>query len=90
MRTDAINGYVSQFLVYLGKVGSWLETQLGEQVVKDLTRNLVGKHYTVYCDNFFTSIQLFNDVLKDSIYAYGTIRSNRVGYPDEFKPFLKK
>ena len=90
MRAYAINGYVSQFQVYLGKVGGRSETHIHERVVKDLTRNHVGKHYTVYCDNFFTSVQLFNDLLKDSIYACGTIRSNRVGYPDEFKPFLKK
>ena len=90
MRADAMNGYVSQFLVYFCKVGGWLETQLREWVVKDLTRNLVGKHYIVYCDNFFTSVQLFNDLLKDSIYACGTIRWNRVGYSNEYKPFLKK
>ena len=86
-----MNSYVSQFQVNLGKVGGRSETKLGERVVKDLTKNLAGKHYTVNTlDNFFTSEQLFNDLLKDSIYACGTILSNRVSYPDEVKPFLKK
>ena len=90
MRADATNGYVSQFQVNPGKVGGKLETQLGEQFVKDVTRNLVGKYYAVYCDNFITSVQLFNDLLNDSTYACGTIQSNQVVYPDEYKPFLKK
>ena len=89
-RADSINGYVSQFQVYLGKIGGKSEKQLGERVVKDLTRPLVGKFYTVYCDNYFSSVKLFEDLLKDSIYACGTLRSDRVGYPDEFKKHLKK
>ena len=34
MRADAMNGFVSQFLVYLCKVGGRSETQLGKQVGK--------------------------------------------------------
>ena len=90
MRADAMNGFVSQFLVYLRKLGGRSETQLGKRVVKDLTKNLVGKHYKYTVITFITSVQLFNDLLKDSIYACGTIQSNQVGYPGEFKPFLKK
>lgn len=89
VRADSVNGYVSEFQVYHGKQGQ-RETSLGERVVKDLSRALVGKYYTIYCDNYFSSVKLFNDLLKDSIYACGTLRSNRVGYPQEFKPFVKK
>ena len=89
-RADATNGYVSQFQVYLGKVGGKSEKHLGERVVKDLTRPLVGKNYTIYCDNYFSSVKLFEDLLSDSIYACGTLRSDRVGYPAEFKKHLKK
>ena len=89
-RADAENGYVSQFQVYLGKVRGTVERHLGERVVKDLTRPLIGRNFTIYCDNFFTSAKLFEDLLSDSIYACGTLRSDRLGYPDEFRPFLKK
>ena len=89
VRADSVNGYVSEFQVYHGKQGQ-RETSLGERVVKDLSRALVGKYYTIYCDNYFSSVKLFNNLLKDSIYACGTLRSNRVGYPQEFKPFVKK
>ena len=87
VRDDSVNGYVSEFQVYHGKQGQ-RETRLGERVVKDLSRALVGKYYTIYCDNYFSSVKLFNNLLKDSIYACGTLRSNRVGYPQEFKPFV--
>ena len=89
VRADFVNGYVSEFQVYHGKQGQ-RETSLGERVVKNLSRALVGKYYTIYCDNYFCSVKLFNDLLKDSIYACGTLRSNRVGYPQAFKPFVKK
>lgn len=46
-RADSKNGYISQFQVYLGKVGKKAEHRLGERVVKDLTKPLVGKYYTV-------------------------------------------
>ncbi len=71
VRADLENGYISQFQVYSGKVGNRSEKHLGERIVKDLTRGLVGKYYTIYCDNYFTSIQLFDDLLKDCIYALG-------------------
>ena len=63
--------YVSQF--YLAKVSGNPERYLGEHVVKDLTRSLVGRNYTIYCDNCFTSEKLFQDLLKESIYACGTL-----------------
>ena len=43
-----------------------------------------------YCDNYFSTVQLFEDLFKESIYACGTLQSNRIGYPNEFKPFLKR
>ena len=39
---------------------------------------------------FFTSVELFNSLLDDGIYACGTLKSNRRGYPAEFKKYLKK
>ena len=60
VRADAINGYVSELNVYVGKQGIKTEKHLCEKVVKQLTRSLVNNYYTVYCDNYFTTIQLFN------------------------------
>ena len=62
----------------------------GEKVVKDLTEAISGKHYSIYCDSYFTSVNLFQDLLTRKIYACGTIRSNRKGYLDGIKIYTKK
>ena len=62
-------------MVYVGKEGGRTEVGLG-QVVERLTRVLVGGHYHIYFDNFFTGVEL-ERLLADSIYACGTIRSNK-------------
>ena len=59
-------------------------------MVKDLTRNIVGKNHHIYCDNFFTNIGLFQELLDKKIYVCGTIRSNRKFFPEEFKLHMKK
>ncbi len=70
VRADAKNGYVSEFQVYLGRSITGTEKNVGERVVTDLTRAIVGHNYTVYCDNYFTTVSLFNNLLKDKIYAW--------------------
>ena len=88
MRADGVTGYVSQFQVYVGKEVS-SKTGLGARVVKDLTSTLVGKHHHI-CDNFFTSVKLFHQLHRDGIYATGTIRADRRGFPQELKTHVKK
>ena len=88
-RADSKNGFVSEFQVYAGKTKE-AKTGLGARVVKDLTRNIVGKIHHIYCHNFFTSIGLFQELLDKKIYACGTIQSNRKFFPEDFKLHLKK
>ena len=67
-RADAIiNGYLCEFHVYVGKKDNVREVGLGESV--ELTRALVGNNYRIYCDNFFTLVQLFRDLLNDCVYV---------------------
>ena len=66
------------------------ETGLGARVVTDLTRSLVRGHYHIYMDNYFTGIPLFKELLNDGLYACGTIKSNRKGWPSAFHPKLLK
>ena len=84
MRADSMNGYVSEFQVYVGKEKS-SEKGLGPRIVKDLTRKVTHRNFHIYCDNFFTSPILFHDLLNNGIYACGTVHSNRVGFPDDLK-----
>ena len=65
VRADATTGYTCQFEVYTGRrQDSEPEIDLGGNVVKRLSTQLSGKGYHLYCDNFFTSIPLFEDLVK--------------------------
>ena len=66
------------------------EHGLGARVVKTLTSDLNGKYHHVYFDNYFTSLELLEDLEKDNIYACGTARKYRKGFPPQLnKPNLK-
>lgn len=81
---EASSGFVCDFQVYTGKrQDGATEHNLGYPVVYDLTRNITGKNHHVFCDNFFTSVKLAEDLLPDNIYLCGTTRANR-------KDFLKE
>ena len=89
VRADAVNGYFCDFDVYVGRPadGVSVETGLGDRVVTLLIKPLRGRHYQVYCDNFFSSCRLFSNLLSRGTYACGTTRTNRCGYPDTLKGF---
>ena len=85
---DSVTGYISRYQVYTGKKSS--EKGLGSRVVKELTADLHHRNHHVYCDNFFSSFQLFSDLFSDGIYASGTIKSNRKEFSPTLPPVLKK
>lgn len=78
------SAYISDFQIYTGKVDT-SEKHLGTRVVKDLTKDIAGENHKVYFDNYFTSMQLMNDLKKSKIYACGTVRKDRKGLPIDFK-----
>lgn len=81
---DSETGYFSKLDVYCGK-GTSPEKSLGARVVKTLTEPLKGKFHHVYFDNFFTSAELLTDLEKDGVYACGTARKDRRGFPEKLK-----
>ena len=81
---DSETGYFSKFDIYCGK-GTSPEKSLGARVVKTLTEPLKGKFHHVYFDNFFTSAELLTDLEKDGVYACGTARKDRRGFPEKLK-----
>ena len=70
MRADPHNGFVDDFQIYTGRENNVREIGLGERVVKDLTRDIWGNNHHVYCDNYFTSVKSFKDLLENGMWYY--------------------
>ena len=66
-RADSHNGYLCEFQVYTGAAGS-SEMGLGASVVLDLAKELEGKQYHLYFDNFFTLTSLLSTLLTKGVY----------------------
>ena len=53
--------------------------------MKDLTEPSRQKYHHVYFDNFFSSVGLLEDLEEVGLYACGTARTDRKGFPPELK-----
>lgn len=86
MLSDSTNGYVSKFKPYTGKSATGPSMNGATyDLVMNLMRGLFEKGYNLYCDNYYTSPQLFWDLFQLGVNATGTVRSNRRGIPQEIK-----
>ena len=65
VRADAVTGFFCDFDVYVGRPsdGELRDVGLGERVVLQLCRPLQHGNYRVFCDNFFSSCSLFDNLL---------------------------
>lgn len=79
---DSSNGFMLKWNVYTGA---------GEGTVGDVVRSLMipdfaGKGYILYCDNLYSSPELFFELRNRQIGACGTLRNNRIGNPVAIMP----
>lgn len=72
---ESESGYCSQFKTYIGKdkIG---DMPASESVVMELSKHVLGKGYTIYLDNWYSSPNLFLNLLKNDTNAVGTVRKN--------------
>ena len=84
---DSANGYTYDFDVYAGKnAGQEVSPNgLGYDVVMRLVSSLMNQGYHLYFDNYYTSVQLVQDLFKMEILACGTASENRRGFPQSMK-----
>lgn len=89
---DSANGYLLNFEVYTGAVGADEKKQEApaQELVQRLMAPYEGKYYRLWMDNYFSSIPLFRALLAKQIYASGTIRKNRKGFPKDLADLAKK
>ena len=84
-------GYLCSFKIYEGKPidpitgKSVPEKGLVKNVVKDLLSLFTDLNHVVYCDSYFTSGPLIEELAKDKIYLAGTIQQRAAGFPDSLK-----
>ena len=77
------NGYICNFIIYTRKSDDGPTTNLGYKVVMQVCKDILGKGYRVYCDNFFTSINLAVGLLEYGTNLIGTTRPNREKFPKD-------
>ena len=84
---DISNGYFLDIDVYTGRPSDGVTTEhgLGERVVLHLTEQYRHKNHQVFCDNFFSSPSLFDELLVHGLYACSTVRCDRCEFPSELK-----
>lgn len=63
---------------------------LALRVVMELSRPYLNVGRTVVTDNFYTSMSLARELLKNNTHLVGTLRTNRVKLPEVLKIKLKK
>ena len=81
---EAWTRYCFQFQVYTGRENVQ-EKGLTYRVVTDLLKDrYYHKNHHVYFDNFFTTIELVNDLAGNSNYSCGMIRVSRGKLPESF------
>ena len=84
IRCDTEYAYFHEYEVYLGQQQN-SPNGLAYDVVTKLCQSIAGHNHHVYCDNYFTSMPLLNQLLQMKIYASGTVRSNKKCLPAEVK-----
>lgn len=81
---DVKSGFFLDFDVYTGAADDRrTEHGLATNVVLSLTDAYKQQNRHIYCDNFFTSVDLFHQLSKDNSYACGTVRVDSKAYPYE-------
>ena len=82
-------GYTIDFSVYGGSQHSESQARSGKGLAYDVVLSLIQpftyQGYQLYCDNFYSSPTLFEDLRKVDIAATGTVQKNRRGIPTSVK-----
>lgn len=82
---DSETSYCKNFQIYLGKTGGKPEQEQGKRVVIELV-SILGPGYGITTDNFFTSLDLAEDLIDRNLTLCGIVRKNKTLILSEFMP----
>ena len=89
---ESNSSYCSQFKIYTGQdeiVGS--DIPVSQNVVMELADPILGKGYTLFLDNWYSSPKLFKISNENDTNVVGTVRKNRKNMPKKLASYkLKK
>ena len=81
---ESDTGYVSEIVIYTGKdANQTISKGLAEKVVLKLTEGYQDVNHHLYLDNYYTKAWLLKSLEEKGIYASGTARVDRSGFPKE-------
>ncbi|CAH1982575.1 unnamed protein product [Acanthoscelides obtectus] len=88
------SGYMYNFIIYTG-ADTIYEAQHSQEpvtsrIVLSLVDSLLDKGYRLFLDNYYTSVDLVNKLVKRRTDCVGTIRANRKGIPKDLQVKLSK
>ena len=87
--TGAADGYTWNLKIYTGQDKT--DTPASTKIVLDLNEDLLGKGYTIFLDNWFSSPFLFQELHSKRTNVVGTVRKNRKNMPKDLRNLkLKK
>jgi hypothetical protein len=80
-------GYTVDMKVYSGRDRTRADKDVTatHATVRDLCRRIEGAGHKLYMDNFFSSPDLFDELLTKKISCCGTVRPNQKGLPQDLK-----
>ena len=89
MTCCAVTGYCYKFEIYQGASGSAsknpdadaADKKSGPRALFRAMAEFKGTFRVAVCDRFYTSVMIFYQLLKDGIFAIGTIMPDRHGFP---------
>ena len=85
---ESKTGFLLKFIVYTGKNTFPRDPQLllSEQVVSSLLHGFSDFNHIVYMDNFYSSPNLFRQLVTRNIGAVGTVKHSRKNMPPQLLP----
>ncbi|XP_038583668.1 piggyBac transposable element-derived protein 4-like [Micropterus salmoides] len=88
---DSLTSYTWNFLIYDGKSRNNSGKGLSYTSVMDLLQfPVLGRGYTLFVNNFYSSVDVFEELSRQNIGVCGKIRKNQVGFPKTTKNDLPK